>query len=532
MKRIICATVLMASSAACWADWPQWRGPDRNGIAPQSPPLLDEFPKEGPKKLWESEGIPGAYEGGWGSVAVVGGKAYVFANPVAPATWRMISIAVLRERGYCPEMPAELSKKVEEARTSDERKALKDAAAVTAWMDEWIKANTAGDLSKYAPNVRLRLIQGPNGITREALEKLATIADKKFDTDADWVAWLKDSGLDAATQRIAQPFASHSAKAANDHLYCLDAATGKTLWKQTFGADWFACPDSCTPTVVDGKVLVLSSTGAICCFNAADGTPLWQSPVITNVGKQHHARSSNVLVTDGLAIATGEPAISAVSMADQKVVWKAERLGFEFSSGGVAWPSGGKNYLLQVAGGKMNLIDLKDGKVLGADVGGRYSSPTFAGEYAVGPGSDRDGLSGYKIAPDKVTRIWTYKGLTDEYASALIDGGFVYALGGGFAEGKAEHKGKALCLELKSAKVMWEESLPMAQLSTPLLADGKVFAVVGSELVVFKANSEKFQLVGRAELGLEKWCSPALADGRLFLRTPKNVVCYDVRKAP
>ena len=58
---------------------------------------------------------------------------------------------------------------------------------------------------------------------------------------------------------------------------------------------------------------------------------------------------------------------------------------------------------------------------------------------------------------------------------------------------------------------MWEESLPMAQLSSPVLAYGKIFAIVGSELVVFKASPEKFQLVGRANLGLAEWCSPAIA---------------------
>ena len=50
--------LLLLSGALFGADWPQFRGPTRNGIAPDSPPLLDEFPKDGLKKVWESEEIP------------------------------------------------------------------------------------------------------------------------------------------------------------------------------------------------------------------------------------------------------------------------------------------------------------------------------------------------------------------------------------------------------------------------------------------------------------------------------------------
>jgi len=49
-------------------DWPQWRGPNRDGVSPQTG-LLKEWPKDGPKKLWTVEGVGGGYS----SVAVVGG---------------------------------------------------------------------------------------------------------------------------------------------------------------------------------------------------------------------------------------------------------------------------------------------------------------------------------------------------------------------------------------------------------------------------------------------------------------------------
>ena len=41
------------------ADWPQWRGPTRDGIVHGGPKLADSWPMEGPKLLWKSGAIPG-----------------------------------------------------------------------------------------------------------------------------------------------------------------------------------------------------------------------------------------------------------------------------------------------------------------------------------------------------------------------------------------------------------------------------------------------------------------------------------------
>src|SRR2546425_12448050 len=57
------------------ADWPQWRGPQRNGISPETG-LLKEWPKEGPKLRWEVKEI----DSGYSTPAVVGERLYLLAN--------------------------------------------------------------------------------------------------------------------------------------------------------------------------------------------------------------------------------------------------------------------------------------------------------------------------------------------------------------------------------------------------------------------------------------------------------------------
>ncbi|MCU0704003.1 MAG: PQQ-like beta-propeller repeat protein [Fimbriiglobus sp.] len=52
-------------------DWPQWRGPNRDGVS-QETGLLQDWPKDGPPKAWTVSGCGGGYS----TVAVAGGFIY------------------------------------------------------------------------------------------------------------------------------------------------------------------------------------------------------------------------------------------------------------------------------------------------------------------------------------------------------------------------------------------------------------------------------------------------------------------------
>ena len=56
-------------------DWAQWRGPDRNGVSKETG-LLQEWPKEGPRLLWQVNDIGDGY----GTPSVIGNRVYVISN--------------------------------------------------------------------------------------------------------------------------------------------------------------------------------------------------------------------------------------------------------------------------------------------------------------------------------------------------------------------------------------------------------------------------------------------------------------------
>ena len=57
------------------ADWPQWRGPERNGIS-QEKGLLAEWPKEGPRLNWQVKDLGDGYS----TPSIVGDHIYLIAN--------------------------------------------------------------------------------------------------------------------------------------------------------------------------------------------------------------------------------------------------------------------------------------------------------------------------------------------------------------------------------------------------------------------------------------------------------------------
>ena len=81
MARINCAAGLAAaialaastaSAADATAEWPGWRGPNRDGKSPDTG-LLKAWPEDGPSRLWQVSGIGEGYS----SVAVSGGTVYI-----------------------------------------------------------------------------------------------------------------------------------------------------------------------------------------------------------------------------------------------------------------------------------------------------------------------------------------------------------------------------------------------------------------------------------------------------------------------
>jgi outer membrane protein assembly factor BamB len=68
---LVGCVIVMAVGPALAQDWPQWRGPNRDGVSTEKG-LLQQWPQAGPPLLWKATGLGE----GFSTVAVVGGRLY------------------------------------------------------------------------------------------------------------------------------------------------------------------------------------------------------------------------------------------------------------------------------------------------------------------------------------------------------------------------------------------------------------------------------------------------------------------------
>src|SRR5579883_2445382 len=72
----IAVLAVCGGSLAAWgADWPQWRGPQRNGIS-QEKGLAHAWPAAGPRLAWEVKDL----DAGFSTPAVSHGKLFLICN--------------------------------------------------------------------------------------------------------------------------------------------------------------------------------------------------------------------------------------------------------------------------------------------------------------------------------------------------------------------------------------------------------------------------------------------------------------------
>jgi outer membrane protein assembly factor BamB len=105
-------------------------------------------------------------------------------------------------------------------------------------------------------------------------------------------------------------FTPKNSVVADDIILALDAATGKTTWKQVYAGKGYTrtahkhTQYGPAPTAADGKVFHLGSGGQVYCVELATGKPLWTSDV-GNLPEQYKAEAAKVTVKEEVIMKDG-----------------------------------------------------------------------------------------------------------------------------------------------------------------------------------------------------------------------------------
>ena len=586
-------------AGATSADWPQFCGPNRDSVVPNSPKLLDAWPKDGPPLVWKSAWVPGWHQGGCGGPAVADGKVFVYAtakNPVGGGTlYKLVTPEVLDVAGWAADLPADLAKRLEEARTKKDRpgcngwvwleikdpkekeKELDAFLAKNPELDKYIKDFIATlkpeEAQKFGGVIRKRLcipVAGRwadwemNGVSWDGLVELSKLQGVGYPTLREWAgAWGKATGLPTLNDHLGMGgyfpgffyAAWRQSFTRTDTLVCLDAETGKTVWKKDFPVD----PDVqtkinfrggthsavsylglCgTPTIADGRCYFGGLMG-LYCLSAKDGSVVWQakcSPAHTSVvvvngtvyhcGTAYDAKTGKVLWTTPL----------------WKDGWNGSDLAWGINTPPSYWKSGEKTYLIIGSGaGLIACLDLETGKELWTQKVRNYAGFGPA-NFAVRNGSDilvLDNVS-YRMTPTSLEPLKTLE-KTEKRSSfnpgVLFQDNYYAETSGG--EGGATKLEGFCCWDARTGELRWSgPHNEMGFCGPPIAADGKLVSVIGVggqngyqynnwKVTMYRASPQKYEQLGVFAPGLIPWTPLALAGGKLFVRTDLGISCYDL----
>ncbi len=83
------------------------------------------------------------------------------------------------------------------------------------------------------------------------------------------------------------------------------------------------------------------------------------------------------------------------------------------------------------------------------------------------------------------------------------------------------------CYQAESGEVLWRQRLEGEYFASLVAGDGKVYATNTEGATSVIAAASEFQLIGRNLLGDTVYATPAVAGGRLVIRTATGLACID-----
>ncbi|MBI5388120.1 MAG: PQQ-binding-like beta-propeller repeat protein [Verrucomicrobia bacterium] len=338
-------------------------------------------------------------------------------------------------------------------------------------------------------------------------------------------------------------------------VVALDAGTGKELWfgdvgpgKYDSGGDSGA-PDNkggdgprSTPTVSAGKVYTYNQHLLLNCFDAQTGKLVWKKDVAKDhAGRNIGWKSAMSPVVDGdlIFVAGGGVGRSflALNKSTGDVVWKSGDEKMTHATPVVATIHGVRQIIFFMQSGLVS-VATKDGKGLWKFPFpykvSTAASPVVAGDivycsagYGVGGGACRIVKSSDGFAAQELWKIAGDAKVANHWSTPVVKDGHLY---GNFSF-KKYAVGPLKCVELASGEVKWEQ--PGFGAGNVLLAGNCVVALTDDgQVVLVEAKPAAYKELARAKAVEGKcWSTPALSNGRLYVRSTKEGACLDVSAA-
>lgn len=338
----------------------------------------------------------------------------------------------------------------------------------------------------------------------------------------------------------------------NEVVGCFDALSGKEIWRHTYAArfeDKFGSGPRSTPTVEGGLVYTVGATGILHCLDADKGNVKWSKDLKNDFGvgvPTWGFSFSPLVVGDLVLINPGGKAgksIAGLNRYSGEIRWQNLDVGGGYSSPVLAEIEGETQVVFFTSYGLVSVLP-ESGKELWrypwkTDFDANIATPIVFDNYVFISSGYNAGSALVRISKEgdnfQATKVYHHKKMANHFSSSVYHearkrGGVERTLFG-------FHEATLVCLdamdpmENRKDKPKWTER-DFQRGNLLLVEDHLIILGENGRLGVALATQSGYVEKGRMDVfeGPLVWSAPALADGLLFVRDRKEIVCINLKK--
>lgn len=352
--------------------------------------------------------------------------------------------------------------------------------------------------------------------------------------------WQQKVGLgDASIAFVGGKLFLNVKQDSSEVALCMDAVSNKIVWSTilnpapevTGGARTHPGPRS-TPTIKNGKVYLIGAGGKLNCLDAKTGKVIWKNESFTEVPVFFAAMSPLVFEGKCIVHLNGKEngTVVAFNADNGEIIWTLK-----------GEPSTYSSPLLMKVGNEEIIVLQTETDVIGISKTGSLlwkfptpgeqrfynsSTPLIDGQNIIVCGQGK-GTKSFKVekSGDKYSTVenWVNPDFGTSFNSPVLKDGFLYA--------HEARLGKVYCLNAVSGKTCWADTVAQNRFVSTLDL-GKVLLSLpaNGKILVFESNPEKYvQKTSYKIAETDVYAHPLVVGDKIYVKEQELLTCWQVK---